>query len=81
MQLAEPLEETLLARSPQRRRQVEMLPDSLGEALDALEQDDVILGALGPYISDRYLEAKRQEYHDSKQLVTQWELDRYATRY
>jgi glutamine synthetase len=38
-----------------------MLPDSLGEALDALEQDDVILGALGPYISDRYLEAKRQE--------------------
>jgi glutamine synthetase len=81
MQLAEPLEETLLVRSPQRRRQVEMLPDSLGEALDALEQDDVILGALGPYISDRYLEAKRQEYHDSKQLVTQWELDRYATRY
>jgi glutamine synthetase len=81
MQLPEPLEETLLARSPQRRRQVEMLPDSLGEALDALEQNDVILGALGPYVSDRYLEAKRQEYHDSKQLVTQWELDRYATRY
>lgn len=81
MQLPEPLEETLLARSPQRRRQVETLPDSLGEALEALEQDDVILGALGPYIADRYLEAKRQEYHDYKQQITQWEIERYVTRY
>lgn len=79
--LPEPLEETLLARSPSRRRQIEPLPDSLGKALDALEQDDVLLTALGPYISDRYLSAKRQEYLDYRQQVTQWELDRYINRY
>lgn len=77
--LSEPLEETLLVQ--QRRRQVEMLPASLGEALDALEQDDVIQGALGPYIGDRYLTAKRQEYYEYKRQVTGWEVDRYIGRY
>lgn len=79
--LPEPLEETLLARSPQRRRPVNVLPASLGDALDALEQDDVILSVLGPYISDRFLAAKRQEFDDYKQQITQWELDRYMTRF
>jgi len=81
LSLPEPLEETLLARSPQRRRPVDVLPSSLGDALDALEQDDVILGVLGPYISDRFVAAKRQEFDDYQQQITQWELDRYLTRY
>jgi glutamine synthetase len=77
--LPDPLEEMLLVQN--RRRQVEMLPASLGEALDALEQDEVIQEALGPYISDRYITAKRQEYFDYKQHVTHWELGRYLSRY
>jgi glutamine synthetase len=80
MPLPDPLEETLMTSRP-RRRQVEVLPTTLGEALEILEQDDVIMGALGPYISDRYLAAKRQEYEQYEQQVTQWELDRYAGRY
>jgi glutamine synthetase len=62
-------------------RQVEMLPTSLGEALESLSQDDVILGALGPYISDRYLAAKRQEFDEYSRQVTPWEVERYLTRY
>jgi glutamine synthetase len=81
MPLPEPLEETLLTPTRPRRRQMEMLPTTLGEALEALEQDDVIMAALGPYISDRYLAAKRQEYEQYEQQVTQWELDRYVSRY
>ncbi len=81
MPLPEPLEETLLMRNRSRLRQVEMLPTSLGEALDALSQDDVILGALGPYISDRYLAAKRQEFDEYNRQVTPWEVERYLTRY
>lgn len=79
--LPEPLEETLLAQKPGRMRQVEMLPTSLGEALDILGQDDVILSGLGPYISDRYLEAKRQEWASYKRQVSQWELDQYLNRF
>lgn len=81
MPLPDALEETLLRQDRSRLRQVETLPTSLAEALDTLEQDDVILSALGPYISDRYLAAKRQELDEYNRQVTQWELDRYITRY
>lgn len=81
MALAEPLEETLLMRNRGRLRQVEVLPSSLGEALDALGSDDVVLGALGPYISDRYVAAKRQEYEGYNKQVTPWEVDRYLNRF
>lgn len=81
MALPEPLEETLLTRSRSRLRQAEMLPTSLGEALEALSQDDVIMGALGPYISDRYLAAKRQEFEEYSRQVTPWEVQRYLTLY
>ncbi len=75
------LEETLLRQDRSRLRQVETLPNSLAEALDELSQDDVILSALGPYISDRYLAAKRQELDDYNRQVTPWELERYYNRY
>lgn len=79
--LSDPLEETLLTQHRSRMRQVAVLPSSLGEALDCLEQDDVILGALGPYIGDRFLAAKRQEFDSYKETVSQWEVDRYFNRY
>lgn len=81
MELPAPLEESLLMQRRHRLRQVESLPASLGESLEALRQDDVILSALGAYISDRYLEAKREEFDEYNRYVTQWELDRYLTRY
>ncbi len=81
MELAEPLEEILFRQDLSRRRRLEVLPTSLGEALDALEQDEVILGALGPFISDRYLAAKRQEFDEYNRQVTPWELERYITHY
>lgn len=79
--LSAPMEETLLTQQRSRLRQVEILPTTLGEALEALALDDVILSALGPYISDRYLAAKRQEFDEYNQHVTQWETDRYLGRY
>ena len=56
---------------------IELLPASLAEALDALEQDPVVLGALGSPYAEYYLEVKRDEwkrYHDS---ISQWEVDTY----
>jgi len=81
MSLPDALEETLLGQDPSRLRQLEILPASLGDALDALSQDDVILSALGPYISDRYLAAKRQEFDEYNRQVTTWEIERYIRRY
>ncbi|MBI5666622.1 MAG: type I glutamate--ammonia ligase [Chloroflexi bacterium] len=81
MPLPDPLEETLVRQERTRLRQLEVLPTSLGEALDALSQDDVILSALGAYVSDRYIAAKRQEFDAYNQQVTPWELERYLLRY
>ena len=55
--------------APGRMRQLEVLPQSLDEALDALSNDDVILSALGPYVSDRYIAAKRQEFAEYNRQV------------
>lgn len=81
MPLPDASEETLLRQDRSRMRQVETLPASLEEALDALEQDDVILAALGPYVGDRYIAAKRQELQEYHRQVTPWEVDRYISRY
>ncbi len=81
MPLPEPLEETLVRQDRSRVRQLEILPSSLGEALDVLGQDDVVLSALGPFISDRYIAAKRQEYDEYSRQVTAWELERYLSRF
>ncbi len=79
--LPEPLEETLVRQDRSRLRQLEILPSSLGEALDVLGQNDVVLSALGPFISDRYIAAKRQEFDEYSRQVTAWELERYLSRY
>jgi glutamine synthetase len=81
MPLPNPLEETILQQDRARLRHMETLPNSLRQALEALAEDDVMLAALGPYISDRYLAAKRQEYDEYSQQVTSWELDRYLRHY
>lgn len=81
MPLPEALEENLLRQDRGRLRHLEVLPSSLGDALEVLNQDDVILSALGPFISDRYLAAKRQEFEEYNRQVTPWELERYISHY
>ncbi|PSQ12814.1 glutamine synthetase [Halobacteriales archaeon QS_7_69_60] len=56
---------------------IETLPGNLGEAIDALEEDEVITSALGPHVSEKFVEAKRQEFSEYIADVSQWELDRY----
>ncbi|MEO0563654.1 MAG: glutamine synthetase, partial [Chloroflexota bacterium] len=81
MELPPPLEETIVHQNRSRLRQLETLPNSLRQALDALEQSGLLLSALGPYISDRYIATKRQEYDAYSREVTQWELDHYFGLY
>ncbi len=59
----------------------ELLPQSLQEALDEMEQDTVIREALGPHIFERFILAKRQEWEDYRLEVTPWELKTYLGTY
>lgn len=63
------------------RARLETLPNSLGAALEALKQDEVIQDALGQHLYERYVEAKSLEWDDYRIYVSQWELDRYLSLY
>lgn len=58
-------------------RGIETLPSTLGRAIEALKADEVILDALGPHISEKFIQAKTLEYTDYLASVSGWELDRY----
>jgi glutamine synthetase len=79
MELADPVEESLYAMSPERIREhgIKELPGTLGEALDALEADEVIGAALGEHVLTHYVDAKRDEWDEYRTQVSQWEVDRY----
>ena len=54
-----------------------MLPATLGEALSALADDDVVRMALGPLVAAWFDEAKAQEWLEYRRQVHPWELERY----
>ena len=53
------------------------LPQSLSDALDVMEQSELVAEALGEHIFEWFLRNKRSEWFDYKAQVTQFELDRY----
>lgn len=58
-------------------KNIDTLPASLGRALHELEEDEIVLNALGKHASQIYLEVKKQEWEEYKLQVTKWERERY----
>ncbi|MGB4611728.1 MAG: glutamine synthetase, partial [Methanothermobacter thermautotrophicus] len=56
---------------------IETLPSSLWEAYHALEEDDVIKGALGGHVYEKFMEIKHREWDDYRVRVFKYELERY----
>lgn len=79
LQAPKPVEENVykLKRSELEEKQVEMLPGSMGRALDALGKDNVLMNALGKYAGKKYLQAKEKEWQEYKTQVTDWEKKKY----
>jgi len=82
----EPNSENLFATPPEEilARGVDALPRSLMEALDELDQSDVLRAAFGKGrdgedIIDWYLRTKRDEWNRFHEYVSQWEIDQYLT--
>ena len=79
LQLPPPVEEGLytMDEAARMRRGIGLLPATLGEALAALQSDEVILNALGPQIAAWFMEAKSREWTEYRRQVHPWELERY----
>jgi glutamine synthetase len=64
-----------------RERGIALLPQSLGEALDALVADASIVGALGETLTQQFVSLKRAELAEYAQHVSDWERQRYAAAF
>jgi glutamine synthetase len=53
------------------------LPSTLAQALDAMEQSDLVRRALGEHVFEWFLKNKRREWERYEHHVSQFELDRY----
>ncbi|MEM8960996.1 MAG: glutamine synthetase family protein [Acidobacteriota bacterium] len=75
----EPVNKNIFAMSQRekRRLKIRQLPADLSSALDNLERDKVLCAALGEHITERFIEAKRQEWTEYLSHVHPWEQDRY----
>ena len=56
---------------------IETLPKNLGDAIEALEADEVVMDGLGEHVAEKFIEAKNQEFTEYLVDVSEWELDRY----
>ena len=55
-----------------------ILPQNLGEAITALENDSVICAALGEKLATEFITLKRMEWVDYSRHVSDWEVKRYV---
>jgi len=62
-----------------KRGKIGVIPQSLGEAIAAFEEDPVIQGGLGPELAEEFVRVKRQEWIRYHGVVSRWEIDRYLT--
>lgn len=70
-----------LPESERRRLGVDRLPESLGQALDALARDRVLLDSLGPGRARAYLAVKLMEWEALRDLSLADEVELLAERY
>ena len=59
------------------KKGIKLLPQSLKEAIDALEADKVVCGALGAELAKEFIDLKRMEWIEYSRHVSEWESKRY----
>lgn len=76
----EPFDENLVHYNQDEyaRLGVERLPQTLGEAIDKLAQDDTMRDILGHYIVDQLVMVKRAEWDEYRRHVGPWERAKYG---
>jgi glutamine synthetase len=66
-----------VTREELERDGIALLPATLDEAATALEQDPVLMAALGPQYGPAYVAAKRAEWRSYHNSVSPWEVEQY----
>jgi glutamine synthetase len=75
----EPVEEDIykMSREERVKRGIEVLPETLGDALREFSKDKCIQDALGHAFCEKFLELKTKEWRDFNVTVHEWERKKY----
>ena len=60
---------------------IELLPNTLQDALACMEEDALMQETLGKHVFERFLSAKQMECSEYNHRVSQWEIDNYLTKF
>jgi glutamine synthetase len=58
-------------------KKIELLPQNLLAAVEALEKDEVVKSGLGPELAKEFVRLKRMEWVEYGRHVSDWETKRY----
>ncbi len=75
----DPINEDVTKMSKRKMRELDItrLPSTLDEALDAMEEDDVVRDALGDDLFEAFIEMKTKELLEHSTQVSSWEIESY----
>lgn len=75
----QPHRENMYLSSPEMlaSQNIALLPRTLGEAIDAFEEDPLSKAVMGPLMYKTFIDFKRNEWMDYQSHVSDWEINRY----
>ena len=60
---------------------IENIPDNLDRAVRAMKKDSLIHRTLGSHAFMKYVAYKQKEWNQYRNVVTEWEIKNYLSRY
>ena len=70
-----------MTRAQRKASGVKALPTDLNQAVELMEADPMVAEVLGNHIYEKYVAAKRSEWHEYCTRVSRWELEAYLGKY
>lgn len=62
-------------------RNIRALPETLKDALEAMERDELMMEVLGEHVARHYIKGKMKEWTEYQTQVSSWELEKYLVVY
>ena len=62
-------------------RNISPLPETLKEALEAMQRDALVMDVLGSHVAEHYIRGKLKEWNEYQSRVSNWELEKYLVIY
>lgn len=77
----EPVNKNMFVLANEERENIESLPRTLGQSIHLFEKSVFAREILGEYAYQRYLNAKKREWEEYLEIVSDWEIAQYLERF